>query len=155
MVYIFPRVIFPRPSSAWGSKVTTTGKTHGASSTPFYEFKIRWRSILTSSEIYAFLYGFNTSNSTLDYEIDYQRMRTYFLLLGTIVSGQRLNLCQREINQGRNWTCDHWWDKSNGSCEFQCCDRCLRRLSVIDSAIQVLPQYKFIFRPVSTISLKD
>ena len=89
------------PICAWGSKVTTTGKTHGASSTPFYEFKIRWRSILTSSEIYAFLYGFNSSNSTLDYEIDYQRMRTYFLLLGTIVSGQRLNLCQREINAGR------------------------------------------------------
>ena len=99
------------PICAWGSKVTTTGKTHGASSTPFYEFKIRWRSILTSSEIYAFLYGFNSSNSTLDYEIDYQRMRTYFLLLGTIVSGQRLNLCQREINAGRFFEVifDHLW----------------------------------------------
>ena len=100
------------PIVAWGSKVMTTiRKTHGASRTPFYEFKIRWRSIFTSSELYAFLYGLNSSNSTADYEIDYQRMRTYFLLLGTIVSGQRLNLCQREINEERfsEINFDHLW----------------------------------------------
>ena len=72
---------------------------------------MRWRSRLTSSELYAYLYGFNSHNSTSDYEIDYQRMRTYFLLLGTIVSGQRLNLCQREINEGRfsEVIFDHLW----------------------------------------------
>ena len=33
--------------------------------------------------------------------IDSPTMRIYFLLLGFIVSGQRLDLCQRAINSGR------------------------------------------------------
>ena len=73
--FIMQRCVFMMyfgPIVAWGSKVMTTiRKTHGASRTPFYEFKIRWRSIFTSSELYAFLYGLNSSNSTADYEIDY------------------------------------------------------------------------------------
>ena len=38
-------------------------------------------------------------------------MRTYLLLLGTIVSGQRLNLCERKINEGRfsEVIFDHLW----------------------------------------------
>ena len=54
-----------------------------------------------STALLVAFYDIKPASSRLFNPIDGQTMRIYFLLLGTIVSGQRLDLCQRAINSGR------------------------------------------------------